>query len=470
MPFCDSCGAELKSDGRFCHSCGKEYIKQKTSKVTETQPRKIKTTFWLPIVGIIFIAVVIVIYFSMDSNVTKDTLKEISKDSDKEEIIVDGRAEENAVDEISLKTDIASHFDKLYNSLFDLVALNVGEEDLVLIYQDRLDEFELDLRKKNYVYKIEITGENSVTVSLGYPDSDYFSEVIFHWVDGRWVNEGLDKNFLEITKATVIVEQKSFLFLRKSPGTLNKSQSDIIERMESGKTVIVVNKYQNSLEKDGYIWWEVYNPDSQNQGWAAAEFLLIEGEEIVKIENEFSVINAVDYYPLERANMWVYTLADGGYSEYNIFDKPLIQNGAKVFQKYFRHFMEIDGRSQEISAGIYYYATNEKGDLLYLGFQNTFVGEKIFDKPKLIIKNNISVGDSWEYLSEGELTKRKLTGLKTVITPAGTFDNCIEIEETITAAGQSYFLKHYYAKDVGLVKSIIANSGETFEELVSFNP
>ncbi len=63
------------------------------------------------------------------------------------------------------------------------------------------------------------------------------------------------------------------LALRNSPGTQNKQAEDILARLKRDQAVFLQNKYDNQVEIDGYVWWEVYDPLSELKGWCAAKYL-----------------------------------------------------------------------------------------------------------------------------------------------------------------------------------------------------
>ena len=63
------------------------------------------------------------------------------------------------------------------------------------------------------------------------------------------------------------------LAVRNTPGTSNKPAGDVIERVDSGQILILVSKHNNTVNLDGYIWWEVYNPLTNTTGWSASKYL-----------------------------------------------------------------------------------------------------------------------------------------------------------------------------------------------------
>jgi hypothetical protein len=63
------------------------------------------------------------------------------------------------------------------------------------------------------------------------------------------------------------------LAVRKTPGTKNKPQGDVLERVDKGQVLTLLSKYDNTVDLDGYIWWEVHNPSTNVTGWSASQYL-----------------------------------------------------------------------------------------------------------------------------------------------------------------------------------------------------
>ncbi len=64
------------------------------------------------------------------------------------------------------------------------------------------------------------------------------------------------------------------LALRKTPGTEDKGPDDVLARLKEGSKVFLQDLHDNEVEADGFLWWEVYDPDSREKGWCAAQYLL----------------------------------------------------------------------------------------------------------------------------------------------------------------------------------------------------
>lgn len=95
------------------------------------------------------------------------------------------------------------------------------------------------------------------------------------------VEVGTDPNLEEEADDEIIEEPKEIrievtgdrLAVRNTPGTSNKPGGDVLERVDSGQILILVNKHNNTVNLDGYIWWEVYNPMTNTTGWSASKYL-----------------------------------------------------------------------------------------------------------------------------------------------------------------------------------------------------
>jgi len=86
----------------------------------------------------------------------------------------------------------------------------------------------------------------------------------------------------------------SYLHMRKTPGTEDKPDDDIIARLEHNEEIEIIDKHDNSREKDGYVWWEIYCPAEDREGWVASEFVTVE-EELEEEENGTDSENDRDY-------------------------------------------------------------------------------------------------------------------------------------------------------------------------------
>jgi hypothetical protein len=85
--------------------------------------------------------------------------------------------------------------------------------------------------------------------------------------------DSIEPDEIEEVKAIVTIDAESTLAIRKSAGTKDKPENDIIDRVPEGRMLKVINKHGNTLIKDGYTWWEVEDTVTGISGWSAADFL-----------------------------------------------------------------------------------------------------------------------------------------------------------------------------------------------------
>ena len=74
-------------------------------------------------------------------------------------------------------------------------------------------------------------------------------------------------------EAIVTVETGSTLAIRKSAGTRDKPEDDVLDRVPMGRVLKIINKHEDSLIKDGYTWWEVEDTLTGISGWSASKYL-----------------------------------------------------------------------------------------------------------------------------------------------------------------------------------------------------
>ena len=84
--------------------------------------------------------------------------------------------------------------------------------------------------------------------------------------------DNIEPEEIEEVKVIVTVDAESTLAIRKSAGTKDKPENDIIDRVPEGRVLKVINKHENTLIKDGYTWWEVEDTVTGISGWSAADF------------------------------------------------------------------------------------------------------------------------------------------------------------------------------------------------------
>ncbi len=77
-------------------------------------------------------------------------------------------------------------------------------------------------------------------------------------------------------EARVSTSEGSTLSIRRSPGSSDKPDGDVVESVRRGEVLIVLDTHNDERQKDGHTWWEVRNPESGVTGWVAAEYLQVE--------------------------------------------------------------------------------------------------------------------------------------------------------------------------------------------------
>ena len=95
-------------------------------------------------------------------------------------------------------------------------------------------------------------------------------------------------------------------------------------------------------------------------------------------------------------------------------------------------------------------------------FKDDYIGTTEDNSNDIILKAPLVVGTKWTNDTEGNC---EITGVNVKVqTPAGTFS---AVEVTVTYTNKEIVSKHYYAKDLGLVKnSIILSEGLTLDDLL----
>ncbi len=98
------------------------------------------------------------------------------------------------------------------------------------------------------------------------------------WVASEYVSTSKRSTF-QVTQQTdekiyyVITEPGSNLFIRKSPGSVNKKDSDIITRVPRGTELKLIDNHGNSFRKDGFTWWKIRVVRTGITGWVASEYV-----------------------------------------------------------------------------------------------------------------------------------------------------------------------------------------------------
>ena len=181
---------------------------------------------------------------------------------------------------------------------------------------------------------------------------------------------------------------------------------------------------------------------------------------------------AADYFPLIKGSYWKYQQKGAeAWSEISI-NNYFNAYGFKVFDFEGKWYL---ANGELVSTFINSYSHDTYGTInrIIQGRKitiNQFIGEKLdeYDPVLVILNSPIKVGNKWLVGNvtnvRSEKAYRKIVGIGTIKTPAGTFDNSIKIKETIYVGSKKWGeLYYWYAPNVGLVKDPILG------ELVEYN-
>jgi hypothetical protein len=94
---------------------------------------------------------------------------------------------------------------------------------------------------------------------------------------------------------------------------------------------------------------------------------------------------------------------------------------------------------------------------------------------------DLSIGNTWDYTrysgKDFEVTHAEIIGLASVKVPAGTYNDCLVVQKTVTHPNDpskdfDHIETDFYAADIGLIKTDITHKGETFSmnSLLSVEP
>ncbi len=171
--------------------------------------------------------------------------------------------------------------------------------------------------------------------------------------------------------------------------------------------------------------------------------------------------DAAVYFPLKPGNTWNYKLTIGG--EQNIFlQKVKVSNPENGNPKVIVY-------NNDTPYYYVYYLENERG--LYKTRAMSPAGIDEYKPNWLVLSYNMKVGSIWKWESEDHKMKEstKVIAIEKVTVSAGTFDTVLIQSEGVNGAGDSYSVKSWYAKNIGLVKDETTIKGTLQKsELVSY--
>lgn len=172
-----------------------------------------------------------------------------------------------------------------------------------------------------------------------------------------------------------------------------------------------------------------------------------------------SIIPAVNYFPLEVGNKWIYSsFIQGQYRHDEIIGTEIINGSAT----YIKERIEPSPDNYDEKRWLGY----DSSSVLIFRIWSNEGADPAIDFSPPVIENKLSpqVGDKWSFgiPNLGKMTYKVLSINDTVTVPAGTFSNCLKIMDTATPSGKIH-LKHY-APEIGMIRN--EQPGEWVEDLV----
>jgi hypothetical protein len=163
---------------------------------------------------------------------------------------------------------------------------------------------------------------------------------------------------------------------------------------------------------------------------------------------QFEVVHPADYFPLQVGNKWVYL---GTGNEYASFSREVVfAEGERV------QTLEVNGGA-DVSKVLQVHADSIKE--IYTGVE-TSTSENILNTEtntqRIILQSPLSIGTAWK---NGNNQLEIVDISATILTPAGTFDNCIKVKSTFEQDDSMMF--QYYAKGIGMVHQEFIVGNET---------
>ena len=195
-----------------------------------------------------------------------------------------------------------------------------------------------------------------------------------------------------------------------------------------------------------------------------------------------STTSAQNYYPTDIGNSWILESTDGAERITYTLEMPEEDLSGEQFRT-LKIITEVLGTSA-INTNTFLIEIDEEGMKLHkvvaeLG--DVFgVSRLEFSPPAVFFPPTLQVGEVWETLGETEVylvgsvtvsSTNKVIAIEDVVTPAGTFENCLKIRidtKTTAAVGSSRSTSYqWFAPDLGPIK--FETSQDIIFELISFN-
>jgi hypothetical protein len=236
------------------------------------------------------------IYYS--SQFPSRNIKRVRTDGTKDAILVDDMAPEIIVSGgwlFYINGDDNNSIYKVQTNGSSRTKLNDDASSNIIVVDDwlyyKLDERdeEGNIISNDNIYRMRFDGSEQGEFEMAEPEEGVVSQEQYY----------------------VAVDIGNNLFLRKTHGVDDKTAAEIIARLPRGTTLNVIDKHDNQIYADGYIWWEVSDPLSGKKGWVAAKYLRRNLPE-KEIGFESTYDNDSGSSNLERRGNTVGNIANGG--------------------------------------------------------------------------------------------------------------------------------------------------------------
>lgn len=189
----------------------------------------------------------------------------------------------------------------------------------------------------------------------------------------------------------------------------------------------------------------------------------------------------VAYYPTDLGNIWVLETEDGAErATYTIEASEEHIDGKEI--ALFKRTAETLG-SDEITGETYFVHFDDEGVKLHkvVAELGSFLGTAtaVLSPPALFVPASLALGDSWEFMLASEVILSgpisitytyEVIAVEDVVTPAGTFENCLKVQidsRTVTASISRSTSYQWLAPNIGIVK-VETSQGIAFN-LISSN-
>lgn len=184
-------------------------------------------------------------------------------------------------------------------------------------------------------------------------------------------------------------------------------------------------------------------------------FLLVSVSCVSKQEGTKEV-DLLSYFPFEVGNQWTYQGVGNEYASYN--KQVLYKEGNKV------QVVEENPGTRLVKI----YDLKPDSVVVVYSKEEFYEDENILETEEnmqdIILQTPVEIGTIWE---SGDRTSEIVAKDVTIETPAGTFNNCIQVNNTYKDEENKFI--EYYAPGIGLVKSeFIAGETKIISQLENY--